>query len=296
MTITTYSGFNATPTQYVNGDPKTQHDAFIAAITGTTTEDFEAIAIATKSAAFTVLGTGSLGFVNAYDALAVSRVTNVTTSGRFNTTGATAAPVAGRWYETGQSIYVTFPASHSAFGFYITDNGDFNGVLAVVPLVAGVAQAPIYITSGISTTLSSGIDNSTTTIPVTSGANIANGDYIVIVAEGANTAEVVLVTAGGGTASLTATRAQAGTSASAHAAGAVVGTTNGVTSGTLSFFGITDSVDTYSGFKFLINQKSGTPHGQYDNDGIDDIVIGDLVAPPPAAVPLYVSVGRARRF
>ena len=72
------------------------------------------------------------------------------------------------------------------------------------------------------TTLSAAVDNSTTTIPVVSGANAANGHYITIAAEGANTIETVLVGSGGGTNSLTVTRAQLGTTASAHASGALV--------------------------------------------------------------------------
>lgn len=66
------------------------------------------------------------------------------------------------------------------------------------------------------TTLTSGINATTTTIPVTSGANFANGDYIQI------DSEILLITAGGGTNSLTATRAQSGTTAATHANGATV--------------------------------------------------------------------------
>ncbi len=65
-------------------------------------------------------------------------------------------------------------------------------------------------------TLSSGINNSTTTIPVTNGVQIADGDFILI------DSEKILITAGGGTASLTGLRAQLGTSAASHLAAAVI--------------------------------------------------------------------------
>jgi hypothetical protein len=69
---------------------------------------------------------------------------------------------------------------------------------------------------GLQDTLSGNINNSTTTIPVTSGLTIVNGTYIQI------DSELMLVTAGGGTTSLTATRAQLGTAAAAHTSGANV--------------------------------------------------------------------------
>jgi hypothetical protein len=69
---------------------------------------------------------------------------------------------------------------------------------------------------GVTTTLSAGINNSVTTIPVTSGTGLANGDYITI------DSETMLITAGGGTTSLTVVRAQLGTSNVAHSNGATV--------------------------------------------------------------------------
>ena len=69
--------------------------------------------------------------------------------------------------------------------------------------------------------LSGAINTLVTTIPVTSGATIATasvgtGKYIQI------DSEIMLVTAGGGTTSLTATRGALGTTAAVHSAGAVV--------------------------------------------------------------------------
>lgn len=67
-----------------------------------------------------------------------------------------------------------------------------------------------------STTLTSGVNASTTTIPVTSGTNLSNGDYINI------DTETLLITVGGGTNTLTATRAQNATVAASHSNGATV--------------------------------------------------------------------------
>ncbi len=67
-----------------------------------------------------------------------------------------------------------------------------------------------------------GIDSSSGSLPVGSSVGIFPGDLLLIEAEGSNTAEEVLVTAVGGSTALTVTRAQNGTSASAHAATAIV--------------------------------------------------------------------------
>lgn len=80
------------------------------------------------------------------------------------------------------------------------------------------------------TTLSSGVNNSTTTIPVTANTAVgfpATAPYICrIKAEGGNTDEIILVTAGAGSNSWTVTRAyesyHGSSSASAHASGATI--------------------------------------------------------------------------
>lgn len=98
--------------------------------------------------------------------------------------------------------------------------------------VAGLSNAPSFpnttliqadYTDGLHwravtqpTQLTALINSSTTTIPVNSGAAIANGDSIQI------DEEILLVTAGGGTTSLTATRAQNGSTAAGHANSSLV--------------------------------------------------------------------------
>src|SRR5581483_3066126 len=53
------------------------------------------------------------------------------------------------------------------------------------------------------TSLNGAITTVATAVVVTSGVNIVNGQYITVMAEGAKTTEIMLVTAGGGTANLT---------------------------------------------------------------------------------------------
>lgn len=74
--------------------------------------------------------------------------------------------------------------------------------------------------NGNITTLNGSISSGATSITITSGTGISNNTYNTILAESTNTAEVVFVTAGGGTTNLTVTRGQAGTIASAHNSGA----------------------------------------------------------------------------
>lgn len=79
-------------------------------------------------------------------------------------------------------------------------------------------------TSGVSAVAGGGINNAVTAITVTTGhgKRFKPNTRVLLSAEGANTDEVVLITAVVGDV-LTVTRAQASTVASAHAAGAVIG-------------------------------------------------------------------------
>jgi len=89
---------------------------------------------------------------------------------------------------------------------------------------AGASQiyfSPIANTAA--TTLSSAMTSTATTASVASGTGFNNGDYIQI------DSEMMLVSSGGGTGSLTVTRHQLSTSAAAHASGAAVNDTCGTT-------------------------------------------------------------------
>jgi hypothetical protein len=110
-----------------------------------------------------------------------------------------------------------------------------NGVLYQIPLatittpVVNVYSTPVttpgtasacapvteFVGTKVATTLSAAITTTTTTtIHVTSGTNIANSDFLQI------DSEIMQVSSGGGSTSLTVTRGQQGTSAATHANGA----------------------------------------------------------------------------
>jgi hypothetical protein len=71
---------------------------------------------------------------------------------------------------------------------------------------------------GSSATLTAGVSSSATTLPLSAAIGVADGRTMRVVCEG----EVMLVTAGMGTTSLTVTRGQEGTTAAAHPSSATV--------------------------------------------------------------------------
>ena len=73
--------------------------------------------------------------------------------------------------------------------------------------------------SPVTISLSSGINSSVTSMSVSSGASVTNNDYLQIDG-GLTTNEIVQVTAGGGTSTLTITRGQMGTTGQSHSASA----------------------------------------------------------------------------
>jgi len=74
----------------------------------------------------------------------------------------------------------------------------------------------------LTTTLTADVSSTATTLPVASGTNIVTGTYIQLNAGVSGALETVLVTAGGGTSTLTVTRGQLGTTAVTHYNGTTV--------------------------------------------------------------------------
>jgi hypothetical protein len=74
------------------------------------------------------------------------------------------------------------------------------------------------MTLGAQATLTAGVSSSAPTLPLSAAIGVADGRTMRVVCEG----EVLLVTAGMGTTSLTVTRGQEGTTAAAHPSGATV--------------------------------------------------------------------------
>ena len=118
-------------------------------------------------------------------------------------------------------------------------------------LLGPIGSVPSTVTystiTQISTTLSAAIDSSQTNIPVTDGSQIVNGDLVKI------DSEVLLVTAGGGTNTLTATRGYQTSSPASHSNGAAV--TAGWTLGGCS--GVTSSYLAGEECRFGIERTDG---------------------------------------
>lgn len=86
-------------------------------------------------------------------------------------------------------------------------------VSAIVPtpFSFNAMDATAYSTT-LNGSLATAANGASSSVPVTSGTNFANNDYVLI-----GTSEIGKVTAGGGTNTLTITRGQYGTAAYAHA-------------------------------------------------------------------------------
>ncbi len=131
---TIFFGENQSPSQTVAGDPLTARLAFEANLTGVSSEGFESFttgAVGPLDLSFT----GSVGTLGAQITGGGSIFPTPSTAGRFNTTGASAGPAAGKWWyvdpdSTGE-FKITFASAISAFGFYGTDIGDFDGQVEI---------------------------------------------------------------------------------------------------------------------------------------------------------------------
>jgi hypothetical protein len=115
-----FFGENQAPANKVSGDPVTARNSFLAGLTGVSTQTFESLANGTT-------GPLSLGFNGSSGTIkaTLSGEGNVETStgaGRFNTTTG-----GSKFFEVSGDFTVTFDKAISAFGFYGTDIGDFNG-------------------------------------------------------------------------------------------------------------------------------------------------------------------------
>lgn len=131
---TIYFGENQSPTDWVSGDPLTARNNFISSLTGVGIETFDA-RTAGQNGPLAISFAGSAGNITGE---ITGQGTVVPTSidpdayfGRFNTTGANAAPVAGKWWEVAGQFEISFNTAISAFGFYGSDIGDFDGQVTV---------------------------------------------------------------------------------------------------------------------------------------------------------------------
>lgn len=125
-----FFGENQTPAGMVSGAPKTAHDSFVSQLIGIGTESFSSFADGATSP-LEISFPGSVGSITATLTGAGQVTANSFDAGRFNTTGALAAPATGNWWDTSGQMVIDLSAPISAFGFYGTDIGDFNGQLTI---------------------------------------------------------------------------------------------------------------------------------------------------------------------
>ena len=124
-------GENQAPGQRTVGAPATARAAFLANLTaGVGTETFETRTTG-ATAPLPIAFPGSSGNITATIGGSGIVFQSPSRAGRFNTTGASAAPVAGKWWQVSGTFDITFDLAISAFGFYGTDIGDFGGRVTI---------------------------------------------------------------------------------------------------------------------------------------------------------------------
>lgn len=134
---TVFFGENQSPARIVQGSPLTARNAFLANLSGVGTETFESFT-GGDSAPLSISFPGSTSSIGAEvtgsGLILDLPATGAGGAGRFNTTGATAAPVGGKLWDTSGRFTIDFASPISAFGFYGTDIGDFDGQVTVALL------------------------------------------------------------------------------------------------------------------------------------------------------------------
>lgn len=129
-----YFGENQNPGQAVVGDPLTARLEFEANLTGVSSEGFESFDVG-DTTPLDLTFTGSAGTLSAQITGGGEVFETPSAAGRYNTTGATAGPKAGKWWyvdpDSNEPFKITFATAISAFGFYGTDIGDFNGQVEI---------------------------------------------------------------------------------------------------------------------------------------------------------------------
>ena len=124
-------GENQNPANQVSGAPLTARTSFLSQLVGVGTETFSGFNVGDTSP-LTLTFTGSTGNIQA-DLNGVGQVfgPGPIGVGRFNTSGAEGGPVGGNWWDSEGRFTIDFDVAISAFGFYGTDIGDFNGQVTV---------------------------------------------------------------------------------------------------------------------------------------------------------------------
>jgi hypothetical protein len=138
--------------------------------------------------------------------------TSIMRAGTFDDQYYASSESSGNLYvcENGVLFQVPMPAfsSVNTFNTFVSAVGSASTCSPVTEFLGVTASTTINATGGITA--------GATSVTVTSGTGIANGDYIQV------DSEIMQATAGGGTTSLTISRGQLGTTAAVHANGAAV--------------------------------------------------------------------------
>jgi len=147
-----FFGENQTPGGSVSGAPLSARTAFLSNLTGVVSQGFESFAFGTA-------GPLALSFTGSGAPLTATlsgsgRIENRTDAGRFNTTSG-----GSKWWDTSSDFIIDFASGSeiSAFGFYGTDIGDFDG------------QVTVTLTN---------VNNISTTLTVASTVNASNASLL----------------------------------------------------------------------------------------------------------------------
>lgn len=119
-----FFGENQTPGGLVSGDPLTAQNDFVSNLSGVGSEGFESYLGGTATP-LAIGFPGSTGNITA-TLTGSGNVENQMGAGRFNTT-----PLGRQWWEVSGTFGIAFDQAISAFGFYGTDIGDFNGQITL---------------------------------------------------------------------------------------------------------------------------------------------------------------------
>ena len=125
-----FFGENQSPGNKVSGAPLAARNSFAGQLAGVGTETFTGFAdgkAAPLALSFPGSGGGITGSLTGIGAV-LQIAANTDSAGRYNTTGAgPATSTAGKVWVAQGSFSIAFNTAISAFGFYGTDIGDFNG-------------------------------------------------------------------------------------------------------------------------------------------------------------------------
>jgi hypothetical protein len=144
-----YFGENVNPQGAVTGDPVTARSEFLGNLTGVSTEDFEGFNDGDQPPLDLVFA-GSGGTSLTASLSGSGQIFDTTTSGRFNTSDG-----GSKHFDVGgvtNNFVITFGTAISAFGFYATDVGDFEGQIQLELVEAGTnAITTLVVNNSIDT-------------------------------------------------------------------------------------------------------------------------------------------------